>query len=115
MLSLPEFRNEPYLDFAQPENRRAMEQAMETVRSQLGREYDLLIAGERVKTGNLLKSSNPSRPRELVGAHHKANAELASRAVEDAYNFFPEWSAIASAIWIDVRRSYSQWQWTMMS
>ena len=31
MLQLPEFRNEPYLDFTQPQNRKAMEQAMEKV------------------------------------------------------------------------------------
>jgi 1-pyrroline-5-carboxylate dehydrogenase len=92
-LSLPEFRNEPYLDFNEPGNRRAMEAAMEKVRRELGREYDLLIAGEHVKTDNLLTSTNPSRPTEIVGAHHKADAELARRAVEDAFGYFPEWSA----------------------
>ena len=93
MLHLPEFRNEPYLDFTNADNRRAMEAAMEKVRSELGREYDLLIAGKRERTGNLLKSVNPSRPAELVGAHHKANADLARSAVEDAFHYFPEWSA----------------------
>ena len=48
MLKLPEFRNEPYLDFTQPQNRHAMQQAMEKVRGELGREYDLLIAGGHV-------------------------------------------------------------------
>jgi 1-pyrroline-5-carboxylate dehydrogenase len=91
MLKLPEFRNEPYLDFTQPQNRRAMQQAMEKVRGELGREYDLLIAGDRVKTGNLLKSVNPSKPSQLVGAHHKATPELARRAVEDASSYFAEW------------------------
>jgi 1-pyrroline-5-carboxylate dehydrogenase len=91
MLNLPEFRNEPYLDFTQPQNRQAMQQAMEKVRGELGREYDLLIAGERVKTGNLLKSVNPSKPSQLVGAHHKATPELARRAVEDASSYFTEW------------------------
>lgn len=93
MLSLPEFRNEVYLDFTKPDNRRAMEQAMEKVRGELGRQYDLLIAGERVETGNLLQSVNPSRPEELVGAHHKATADLARRAVEDAHDYFAEWGS----------------------
>ncbi|HYI93352.1 MAG TPA: L-glutamate gamma-semialdehyde dehydrogenase, partial [Bryobacteraceae bacterium] len=93
MLHLPEFRNEPYLDFTKADNRRSMEAAIEDVRSQLGREYELLISGKREKTGSLLKSVNPSRPAELVGAHHKANAELAQSAVEDAFDYFPEWSA----------------------
>src|SRR5262245_48505161 len=91
MTALPEFHNEPYLDFSKPENRKAMTQAMEKVRGELGREYDLLIGGERIRTGNLLKSVNPSRPGELVGAHHQATPDLARRAVEDAYRYFSEW------------------------
>src|SRR4051812_35438694 len=62
MGTLPEFHNEAYLDFSRPENRKAMTHAMEKVRGELGREYDLLIGGERIRTGNLLKSVNPSRP-----------------------------------------------------
>jgi 1-pyrroline-5-carboxylate dehydrogenase len=93
MQSLPEFHNEPYVDFSLPENRRAMEQAMAKVHAELGREYDLLIGGERIKTGNFLRSVNPSRPNEIVGVHHKATAELARKAVDDAYSYFAEWSA----------------------
>ena len=90
--SLPAFQNEPYADFTQPANRKAMEAALTAVRAEFGHEYDLLIAGERVKTGDLLKSLNPSRPSEVVGRHHKAGAELARKAVEAAHAFFPEWS-----------------------
>ena len=43
--SVGEFRNEPLTDFSQPDNRRAMAAAIEKVRSQLGREYDILIGG----------------------------------------------------------------------
>lgn len=90
--SLPAFRNEPYADFSKPENRKAMEQALAKVRAEMGGEYDLLIAGERVKTGDTLQSLNPSKPNEVVGVHHKATPELARRAVEAAESFFPEWS-----------------------
>jgi 1-pyrroline-5-carboxylate dehydrogenase len=90
--ALPEFRNEPYADFSQPENRQAMEDALAQVRSEAGKEYPLLIGGERIETGNKLISRNPSRPSEIVGVHHKANAGLAKQAVESAYGFFPEWS-----------------------
>ena len=41
------------------------------------------------KTGDLLNSVNPSKPSEIVGRHHKANAELATRAIEDAHAYFP--------------------------
>ena len=90
--TLSEFRNEPYADFSQPANRRAMEEALRKVRSEFGREYQLRIAGEWISTGDKLTSVNPSNPREVVGVHHKATAALANRAVENAHAFFPEWA-----------------------
>ena len=54
-----DFRNEPFTDFSKEENRRAFEEALETVRSQLGREYDLIIGGERIKTQEKIRSINP--------------------------------------------------------
>lgn len=96
-LSLPEFRNEPVADFSLPANRRAMEAALEDVRSRFGHEYDLLIGGERFRTAEKLRSVNPSRPAEVVGIHQKAAPELASRAVEAASAYFPEWSSTTAA------------------
>lgn len=95
--ALKRFSNEPIRDFSTRENREAMERALRDVREQLGREYDLLIAGRREKTGDLLKSLNPSRPSEVVGVHHKATAELAKEAVEAAHEYFPEWAALTPA------------------
>src|SRR5215470_10671091 len=62
MPTLPEFRNEPFTDFSKPENRQAMREALALVRSKFGREYPLWIAGEQAKTGDLLRSVNPSNP-----------------------------------------------------
>jgi len=93
MEKLAAFHNEPYTDFSTTANRLAMQEALAKVRAQLGREYDLAIGGERLKTGDLLRSVNPSNPREVVGVHHRATAELARRAVDSAFAYFPEWSA----------------------
>src|SRR5438067_1799998 len=90
--ALDPFRNEPYTDFSQPENRKRMQDALAKVRGQLGREYDVLIAGERVRTADKLKSVNPARPDEIVGIHQKATPELAGRAVETAHRNFAAWS-----------------------
>ncbi|HKE25156.1 MAG TPA: L-glutamate gamma-semialdehyde dehydrogenase [Bryobacteraceae bacterium] len=90
--TLTEFRNEPYADFSQPDNRRGMEEALGQVRAQFGREYPLHIGGETISTGDKLTSVNPSNTSEIVGVHHRANADLARRAVESAYAFFPQWS-----------------------
>jgi 1-pyrroline-5-carboxylate dehydrogenase len=91
-LELPEFRNEPYTDFSIPANRKRMEEALAKVRAQLGREYDIVIAGERIRTAEKLKSMNPARPDEIVGIHQKATPELADQAVETAHRNFVEWS-----------------------
>src|SRR5580700_1041849 len=88
------FSNEPVSDFSQIANREAIEHALHHVRAQLGQDYDLLIAGRREKTGDKLKSLNPSRPSEMVGAHNKATAAQAKEAVEAAHAYFPEWAAV---------------------
>ncbi|HEU0138452.1 MAG TPA: L-glutamate gamma-semialdehyde dehydrogenase [Bryobacteraceae bacterium] len=87
-----DFKNEAYTDFPVPENRKAMEAALAAVRAQFGREYELLIAGSRLKTEEKFRSLNPSRPSEVIGIHQKATPELAGMAVDAAYAFFPEWS-----------------------
>ncbi len=92
MDNLPEFRNEPYTDFSVPANRQAMQQALQQVHAQFGREYQLRIGSEWIATGDKLESLNPSNTQEVVGVHHKATADLARRAVECAYAYFPSWS-----------------------
>ena len=69
-----------------------MEAALQKVRGELGREYPLRIGGELISTGDKLVSVNPSRTSEVVGVHHRANTELAKRAVESAYSYFGQWS-----------------------
>jgi 1-pyrroline-5-carboxylate dehydrogenase len=90
--TLTDFRNETYADFSDPANRRGMETALKQVRSSFGHEYQLRLAGEYIATGDLLRSVNPSNPAEIVGIHHRATRELANRAVESAWRYFPEWS-----------------------
>ncbi len=85
------FVNEPYADFAQPEVWAAAQGALGRVRAQFEREYELWIAGAAHRTGDLLASLNPSHPAEVVGRHHKATAELADRAIEDAHAYAPAW------------------------
>jgi 1-pyrroline-5-carboxylate dehydrogenase len=97
IVNLPEFRNEPYTNFSKPENRRQMEAAQEKVRGELGREYQLLIAGEKARSGSTFRSTNPARPAEVVGVHQTATADLATRAIESAWEFFPEWSRTKAA------------------
>ncbi len=86
-----EFRNEPFTDFSVEENARAMREALARVQTELGREYPLVIGGERVETGDILESLNPARKTEVVGRFHKATKELATQAVERADEVFKTW------------------------
>ena len=86
-----EFRNEPFTDFTKEENAQAMRAAIEKVRGELGREYPLVIGGERITTDSKLDSINPANRTQLVGRFNKATTELATRAVEDAAKAFETW------------------------
>ena len=86
-----EFRNEPLTDFGREENARAMREALMRVKSELGREYPLVIGGERVKTGRTFDSTNPAKKMEVVGRFQKATEELARAAVERANEAFQTW------------------------
>ena len=89
---LAAFKNEAVSAFTKPEEKTAAQAALAKVRSELGREYDLWIAGGKHKTGDLLSSVNPSKTSEIVGKHHKADAALATKAIVDAHAYFPEYS-----------------------
>jgi 1-pyrroline-5-carboxylate dehydrogenase len=95
--TLSQFQNEPVTDFSKPENRQAMEAALQKIRGEFGREYSLRIGGEWISTADKLTSVNPAHPKEVVGIHHKATPELANRAIESAYAAFPEWSRTPAA------------------
>jgi 1-pyrroline-5-carboxylate dehydrogenase len=92
-----EFRNEPFTDFTKEENAQAMREAIQKVQSQLGREYPLVIGGERIATGNLLESINPANRTQIVGRFNKATKELASRAVDEAAKAFETWKHTPAA------------------
>jgi 1-pyrroline-5-carboxylate dehydrogenase len=89
-----EFANEPLVDFSKPENRRAMEEALARVKGELGREYPLLIDGEKFETPDKLRSINPSRTDQVVGTFSKATVELANRAIESAHRAFDSWKRV---------------------
>ncbi len=89
---MSQFSNEPMIDWSNPENLRRMQAAIEKVRSELGREYDLVIGGRRVKTGDTAPSVNPAKPSEVVGLHHQAGPAEVEPAMQAALKAFESWS-----------------------
>jgi len=86
------FSNEPSTNFKDSENARRMGHALDEVAAHLGREYDLIIGGERLKTEGKIRSLNPARPAQVVGVHQKAEAQHAERAMAAALRAFETWS-----------------------
>jgi 1-pyrroline-5-carboxylate dehydrogenase len=85
------FSNEPLVDFRKEANAQAMRAAIEKVRGELGREYDLVIGGKRSSTSEKIKSVNPARPSEIVGVHQKAGLEHVEPAMQPALAAFKSW------------------------
>ncbi|RKY88011.1 L-glutamate gamma-semialdehyde dehydrogenase [candidate division KSB1 bacterium] len=89
-----EFKNTPLIDFSVEENRKKMEEALDYVSSQFGNHYDIVINGEKVKTGETFNSINPSNKDEIVGVFEKADIETANKAVEAASDLFKSWKNV---------------------
>jgi 1-pyrroline-5-carboxylate dehydrogenase len=85
------FVNEPITDYRKPENVRGMREAIEGVRAQLGREYDLVIGGEPIRTQDKIVSVNPANPSEVIGIHQKAGLAHVEPAMKAALAAFAQW------------------------
>ncbi|MEB3752586.1 L-glutamate gamma-semialdehyde dehydrogenase [Geobacillus icigianus] len=86
------YRHEPLTDFTVEANRDAFLVALKKVESELGRDYPLVIGGERIMTEDKITSINPANKAEVVGRVAKANQELAERAMKAADEAFRTWS-----------------------
>ncbi len=61
------FQNQPFIDFSKEENRKAQIEALEQVKSELGRKYPLIIGGEKIMNEDTFTSVNPSQPDQVRG------------------------------------------------
>ena len=91
------FRNEEFIDFSVSENKRAMQDALVEVQSELSREYDLVIGGRRLRTEGKITSINPARPAQVIGIHQRAEAEHAELAMQAAQTAFESWRRTSAA------------------
>src|SRR6266568_5029840 len=92
-MNLPEFKNEPLSNFkSHRDQARQMQEALDEVRKELGREYDLVIGGRRITTEEKFNSENPGQKGEVVGVFSKATVALAEEAIRVADETFKTWS-----------------------
>ncbi|MDX2034698.1 MAG: L-glutamate gamma-semialdehyde dehydrogenase [Blastocatellia bacterium] len=96
MINLPPFKNEPFADFTDERNAQAMQKAIEAVEAELGRDYPIIIGGERHETGAMHASVNPSKFAQVIGRVHHGTKELADQAIEAAWKAFATWKNVSA-------------------
>lgn len=89
------YKHEPFLDFTVEENKQQMLDALKKVEADLGKEYPLIIGGERIFTEDKIVSVNPSNKEEVIGYVSKANKELAEKAMTIADERFQNYWRIS--------------------
>ena len=97
--TLDEFRNEPFTDFSKPENVEAMKQAIENVRSELGREYPIFINGEKITLEKKFESINPAEKSQVVGWFSEGDTDaenLVNKAIDAATEAFKSWKKVSA-------------------
>ncbi len=91
-MGLLPYKNEPYLDWSDESNQKAMRAALGEVRNSLGKSYPLIIGGKPVETDREIPSVNPSNPSQVVGRVGRATEREADMALEAATRTFDSWS-----------------------
>ncbi|MBM3325219.1 MAG: aldehyde dehydrogenase family protein, partial [Calditrichaeota bacterium] len=91
-MMLPEFRNEALTDFSVEGNRKALQQALDKVQSELGQKWPVVIDGQRKMSGQTFARMNPSKTSEVIAEFAKGTKEMALEAVQVADKRFDDWS-----------------------
>jgi len=86
------YENASLVNFVHRESQDKMQAALSHVRARLGKDYPLVIDGDKVRTGKTIASINPSAPEEIVGNVAEAGIPEAERMVEAARAAFQDWS-----------------------
>jgi len=96
------YQHEPFTDFTQEKNKQAYLEALKLVEAYLGKDYPLIIGGDRVTTEEKLISFNPANKEEVIGRVSKASKELAAKAMIIADDKFTTWKEVKPEIRADI-------------
>lgn len=83
------FKNEPGLDFSNPDVKQKMESAFANLKK--GEKYPLLINGEKKITDESIVSINPGKKSEVIGYASVAEVSDADAAIQAAKEAFATW------------------------
>ena len=121
--TLNEFKNEAFTDYSKAENADAMREAIDKVRGELGREYPIIINGEKITLDTKFESINPAEKAQIVGRFSDADSDaenLTAKAIDAATEAFKTWRNVkaderaeylfkAAKIIRDRKHYYSAW------
>ncbi|MCA0970626.1 L-glutamate gamma-semialdehyde dehydrogenase [Halobacillus litoralis] len=96
------YKHEPFTDFSVEENKKAMEEALKQVEADLGKDYPLIIGGERIMTDDKIEVVNPANKKEVIGRVSKANQDLAEKAHKIADETFDWWRTTEASFRADI-------------
>ncbi|SHE32826.1 delta-1-pyrroline-5-carboxylate dehydrogenase [Seinonella peptonophila] len=92
---LTPFVNEPFTNFQDENNRKAMKLALTKVKNSFGHTYPLYIGSEKIYTKTTTPSINPGKVSETIGYMSSANRELAEKAMQKALDTFETWKKVS--------------------
>lgn len=85
------YKHEPFTNFTIKENEDAFKEVLEKIETNLGRDYPLIIGGERILTEEKITSVNPANYEQIIGRVSKANRQYVQQAIEVADETFETW------------------------
>ena len=86
------FKNEPFLNFQNPQIASKIQSAVADLERAGLSEYSLIIGGKRVQTGCLMPSLNPNDTAQVLGTFHLAQKEQTLQAISTAKAAFAAWA-----------------------
>lgn len=101
-MAIYDYRTEPLTNFASQENKNKYQEGLKKVRTYLGKDYPLIINGERIFTKTKITSLNPSNKSEVVGTISQASLAEADMAMDSALTTFEYWKKVNPNIRADV-------------
>lgn len=96
------YKHESFTDFTEKSNEESYLEGIKTVEAYLGKDYPLIIGGERIDTDDKSISFNPANKNEVIGNVSQANKELAEKAMGVADETFNTWRKMKPEFRADV-------------
>jgi RHH-type proline utilization regulon transcriptional repressor/proline dehydrogenase/delta 1-pyrroline-5-carboxylate dehydrogenase len=89
------YENAPLANFVHRSSQEQMRTALREMRGRLGQKYPLVIDGQKIWTGSLINSINPSSPKQIVGSVTEAGIPEAEATIKAARNAFDHWCHVS--------------------